>query len=103
MPNWLPNVERDSNAGKIVSELSVIGPFTNFSCFPEEEVNFFFFYLQLKMVFHFYQIKMSIACQYFVDNELTPEQFKIIAQGIRPMLNSLRVGCCFLFFLFGFY
>jgi hypothetical protein len=34
---------------------------------------------------------MSIANKYFNDNEMTSEQFKIISQGIRPMINSLRV------------
>ena len=40
MPNWLVNVEKDQNGGKLISELSVIGPFAGFSCFPEEEVSF---------------------------------------------------------------
>ena len=35
---------------------------------------------------------MSVANKYFVDNEMTVEQFKSIAQGIRPMINTLRVG-----------
>ena len=55
MPNWLPNVEKDQNSGRIISDLSIIGPLAGFSCFPEEEVNeiliCFFFFIKLIPLF----------------------------------------------------
>lgn len=70
MPNWIPNLDKDS-AGKLISQLSILGPFGNFSCLAEEE--------------------LSIVNQYFSSGDLTQEQFKIVAQGLRPLIHALRV------------